>query len=102
MPVSSVAEVVQRLLADGHHVVCLLRARSNADNLRADAAKPNCRGTLDIVRGHIGRPDTYRDALAGSDVIYHIAAEMKGQLPSSSSPTSSARVRSLPPRSRRR
>lgn len=71
-------QVVQRLLADGHHVVCLLRARSNADNLRADAAKPNCRGTLDIVRGHIGRPDTYRDALAGSDVVYHIAAEMKG------------------------
>jgi nucleoside-diphosphate-sugar epimerase len=71
-------QVVQRLLADGHHVVCMLRARSNADNLRADAAKPGVRGTLEIIRGHIGRPDTYRDALAGSDVVYHIAAEMKG------------------------
>ena len=53
-------QVVQRLLADGHHVVCMLRARSNADNLRADAAKPGVRGTLEIIRGHIGRPDTIR------------------------------------------
>ena len=71
-------QVVGRLLAEGHHVVCLLRARSNADNLRADAAVPGVRGTLDVVRGHIGRHDTYSDALAGSDVVYHIAAEMKG------------------------
>ena len=71
-------QVVARLLADGHHVVCMLRARSNADNLRADAGKPGVRGTLDIVRGQIGRPDTYTDALAGCDVVYHIAAEMKG------------------------
>jgi nucleoside-diphosphate-sugar epimerase len=66
------------LLTDGHEVVCLLRARSDASGLAADAKGAAPEGHFSIVRGHLGRPDTYKAALAGCDVVYHVAAEMRG------------------------
>jgi nucleoside-diphosphate-sugar epimerase len=47
-------EVVKRLLADGHDVVCLLRARSSDGALRGIAAAAPSVGTLEIVRGVLG------------------------------------------------
>lgn len=70
--------VVAQLLRDGHDVVCLLRGRSRDEALRTIGAASESRGTLTIVRGALARPDTYRAALAGADVLLHVAAEMSG------------------------
>lgn len=59
-------------------MVCVLRARSNAAPLLDEAARLGAEDRLQVVRAQLGRPDTYRQALAGCDVVYHIAAEMRG------------------------
>ena len=69
--------LVARLLGQGHEVVCLLRHRTDAAALRVIAANAQS-GRLDIVRAALGKPDTYRSALAGVDVVFHVAAEMRG------------------------
>lgn len=70
-------QVVKGLLAHGHHVVCLLRTRSNAEGLRGMSTTSD-RGRLELVRGTLGQPESYREALAGCDVVFHLAAEMRG------------------------
>src|SRR5205085_188738 len=59
--------VVSRLLMLGHDVTCLLRARTDADPLRAAAHTAD--GTLDVVRAALDRPNSYRDALDGCEVV---------------------------------
>jgi nucleoside-diphosphate-sugar epimerase len=70
--------VVEQLLTEGHHVVCLLRGRTDAAPLELAASRGADR--LVIVRGMIGRPETYRHALVGADVVFHAAAEMRGSV----------------------
>lgn len=59
--------LVRRLLREGHTVRVLVRSMASADiitNLGAEA-----------VRGELTDPTTWQDAAAGSDVLFHLAAE---------------------------
>src|SRR5690242_9168422 len=67
------AEVVAELLRRGVTVRCLLRPSSRDAGLEAAA-----RGRVEIVRGHLSRPEVCDRALAGCDTVYHVAAEMAG------------------------
>jgi nucleoside-diphosphate-sugar epimerase len=68
--------LVRQLLAAGHQVRCFLRASTNSQPLCAAAeAAP---GALEIWRGSLERPASYAGALDGCQVVYHLAAEMRG------------------------
>jgi nucleoside-diphosphate-sugar epimerase len=57
--------VVRKLLLRGHDVVALVRSQADADALSALGARP--------VVGDITDPTSMRQAMAGSDVLFHIA-----------------------------
>ncbi len=57
--------VLDRLLADGRTVRALTRSDASADALRAAGAEP--------VRGDILDPASLAPALAGAEVVYHVA-----------------------------
>lgn len=60
-------QLVRRLLADGHDVRVLVRdAARGAELARAGARQ---------VLGELGRPETFREAAASSDVVFHCAAQ---------------------------
>ncbi|WP_041832199.1 NAD(P)-dependent oxidoreductase [Actinoplanes sp. N902-109] len=59
--------LVRRLLDEGHTVRALVRSEQSAAVLAALGAEP--------VRGELTDPATYRDAAAGSEVFFHLAAE---------------------------
>ncbi len=71
-------ELVSRLMDTGHRQVrCLIRPGHDDAALRALAA-PYADATLEIVRGNMtSRADVER-ALDGVDVVFHLAAAMKG------------------------
>jgi nucleoside-diphosphate-sugar epimerase len=64
--------LASRLLERGDRVTCLVRARSNLDRLRG----------LDVefVRGDVTDRDSLEPAVAGTDVVYHLAAVTKTPL----------------------
>jgi nucleoside-diphosphate-sugar epimerase len=59
--------LVRRLLGEGHSVRVLVRSEASAEKVAALGAAP--------VRGELTEPETWRDAVAGSEVLFHLAAE---------------------------
>ena len=59
--------LVRRLLGDGHSVRVLVRSEESAAKVSALGAEP--------VRGELPDSATWRDAVTGSDVVFHLAAE---------------------------
>ena len=59
--------LVRRLLNDGHSVRVLVRSKASAAIVTELGAEP--------VWGDLSDPATWREALAGSDVVFHLAAE---------------------------
>lgn len=59
--------LVRRLLAEGHSVRVLVRSEESAAKVSALGAEP--------VRGELTDPATWRDAVTGSEVVFHLAAE---------------------------
>lgn len=59
--------LVRRLRADGHEVRVLVRSEKAAATVTALGAGP--------VRGELTDPATWQDEVAGSDVLFHLAAE---------------------------
>jgi nucleoside-diphosphate-sugar epimerase len=75
--------VVAELLARGADVRCAVRAKSDTTPLRelvgAPAADPAAR--LSFACGSLARPEQYESAMSGCDVVFHLAAAMKGATP---------------------
>jgi nucleoside-diphosphate-sugar epimerase len=59
--------LVCRLLSEGHSVRALVRSEDSAAKVSALGAEP--------VRGELTDPATWRDAVTGSEVMFHLAAE---------------------------
>ncbi|MFD6189415.1 NAD-dependent epimerase/dehydratase family protein [Streptomyces sp. NPDC060275] len=59
--------LVRRLLGAGHTVGVLVRSEASAAKISALGAEP--------MRGELTDPLTWRDHLAASDVVFHLAAE---------------------------
>ncbi|PRY39584.1 NAD-dependent epimerase/dehydratase family protein [Umezawaea tangerina] len=59
--------LVRRLLAEGHQVRVLVRGDAAAEKVAALGADP--------VRGELTDPATWRHAVTGHDVVFHLAAE---------------------------
>ncbi|WP_327294759.1 MULTISPECIES: NAD-dependent epimerase/dehydratase family protein [unclassified Streptomyces] len=59
--------LVRRLTSEGHTVRALVRSENSAAAVDALGAVP--------VRGDLTEPDGWREGLAGSEVIFHLAAE---------------------------
>ena len=59
--------LVRRLVAEGHSVRVLVRSEASADVVKRLAAEP--------VRGELTDPETWGDGVAGSEVLFHLAAE---------------------------
>ena len=70
-------ELVRRLLRQQVAVRCLVRPSSDVAELHQHAG-PAQRGQLEIHRGNLERLDRCADVLDGSDVVFHLAAEMRG------------------------
>jgi nucleoside-diphosphate-sugar epimerase len=68
--------LVRQLLETGAQVRCLLRPSSDEATLRT--AAENMPGTLELLRGNLGRSDACAAALDGCDVVFHTAAELRG------------------------
>ncbi|MFC5063359.1 NAD-dependent epimerase/dehydratase family protein [Actinomycetospora atypica] len=59
--------LVRRLLAEGHEVRALVRSDASAAAVSALGARP--------VLGELTDPASWQDGLAGSEVLFHLAAE---------------------------
>ncbi|WP_233229336.1 NAD(P)-dependent oxidoreductase [Streptomyces sp. I5] len=59
--------LIRRLVAEGHTVRALVRSAASADKVAALGAQP--------VQGELTGPAGWQDAVAGSDVLFHLAAE---------------------------
>ena len=59
--------LVRRLLSEGYSVRALVRSEESAAKVSALGAEP--------VRGELTDPTTWRDAVTGSEVLFHLAAE---------------------------
>ena len=59
--------LVRRLLSEGHSVRALVRSDASAAKVSALGAEP--------VRGELTEPSTWQDAVTGSAVVFHLAAE---------------------------
>ncbi|MER7727415.1 NAD-dependent epimerase/dehydratase family protein [Streptomyces sp. NPDC096323] len=59
--------LVRRLVSEGHTVRALVRSEASAAKVAALGAEP--------VRGELTDPATWRDAVKGSAVVFHLAAE---------------------------
>jgi nucleoside-diphosphate-sugar epimerase len=59
--------LVRRLVAEGHSVKALVRSDASAATVTGLGAQ--------AVRGDLNEPSTWRDAVIGSDVLFHLAAE---------------------------
>jgi nucleoside-diphosphate-sugar epimerase len=64
--------LVRKLLSQGADVCCLVRPSSNADVLR------DLGGRLEARKGQLGDVASYADVLKQCDVVYHVAAELRG------------------------
>ncbi|MDU4694527.1 MULTISPECIES: NAD-dependent epimerase/dehydratase family protein [Paenibacillus] len=61
---------VPRLLQRGHHVKLLVRDAAKADGLHQQGAE--------VIEGDLLQPDLYIEALKGTDVVFHLAAQFRG------------------------
>lgn len=69
--------VVRALAEHGMTVRCLVRPGSQPDDLTAFLGDELWR-RVEIVRGELTKVESYREALAGVDVVYHLAAGLSG------------------------
>jgi nucleoside-diphosphate-sugar epimerase len=69
--------LVRQLLAGGHDVRCLVRPSSDVAGLHRAAAEDGV-ARLEIHAGNLGRLGSCREAAEGCDVVYHVAACMRG------------------------
>ena len=69
--------LVDRLLAAGDRVRCLVRPQSEGSSPDA-ALTPDPARRLQLVEGTLLAPESYEQALAGCDRVFHLAAEMRG------------------------
>lgn len=60
--------LIRRLVDEGHGVRALVRSATAADTVAALGAEPP-------VRGELTEPASWRDAVSGSEVLFHLAAE---------------------------
>jgi nucleoside-diphosphate-sugar epimerase len=58
-------------------VTCLVRPTSDCEKLQA-AANPETLSRLSLHQGNLGQPESYRHALEGSEVVFHLAAALEG------------------------
>lgn len=68
--------LVRQLLGSGAQVRCLLRPSSNREGL--EEVGRDSPGKLEIVRGWLDRAESVAAAVEGCEVVYHVAAEMRG------------------------
>ncbi|WP_141202857.1 NAD-dependent epimerase/dehydratase family protein [Streptomyces griseorubiginosus] len=59
--------LIRRLVKEGHTVRALVRSEAAADKVASLGAQP--------VQGQLTEPGGWQDAVAGSDVLFHLAAE---------------------------
>src|SRR4051794_21872524 len=59
--------LIRRLVDEGHDVRALVRSATAADTVAALGAEP--------VRGVLTEADSWRDAVSGNEVLFHLAAE---------------------------
>lgn len=69
--------VVRCLAEEGAHVRCLVRATSNVEGLRNFVGAKRW-PQIEIVRGELDAPASYRASLEGVDAVIHLAAGMTG------------------------
>jgi nucleoside-diphosphate-sugar epimerase len=72
--------LVRQLLEQGHEVRCLVRAGSDQAALRRDLPSDQS-ARLTTFAGCLERPDGFGSSLHGCDVLYHVAAGLKGSVP---------------------
>lgn len=69
--------LVRQLIKDGAEVRCLVRTASKARSLTETLPK-GAEQRIKIVLGSIDRAESLRESLNGVDVVYHLAAAMRG------------------------
>jgi nucleoside-diphosphate-sugar epimerase len=69
--------VLDRLLARGADVRCLVRAGSS--RARVDEVLVSRGGPVEVVAGSLTSPEAAAALVTGVDVVYHVAAALKGQ-----------------------
>ena len=74
------SRLVRQLLQRGAEVRCLVRAGSDVAALRR-SLPADCAGRLTTFPGSLERPETWGQALAGCDTLYHVAAALRGSVP---------------------
>jgi nucleoside-diphosphate-sugar epimerase len=62
--------LARRLLAEGVAVQLLARPSGRADQIESSGAT--------VMRGDVENPDAVRKAIAGAEVVYHVAAKVEG------------------------
>jgi nucleoside-diphosphate-sugar epimerase len=72
--------LIPRLLAQGMEVCCLVRPSSDVQSLRARLA-PGTDQRLTFVQGTLDRIAQCAKAFEGVDVVFHVAAALKGSTP---------------------
>jgi nucleoside-diphosphate-sugar epimerase len=72
--------LVRQLLESGAEVRCLARAGSDQASLRR-SLPPEHAARLTAHKGSLERPESYRPALEGCDVLFHSAAALRGSVP---------------------
>jgi nucleoside-diphosphate-sugar epimerase len=70
--------LVSELLSRGDEVRCLVRPSADTDSLRVLAESSPGRGRLRLVRGTLAQVDQLAEQVQGCQVIYHVAAALKG------------------------
>jgi nucleoside-diphosphate-sugar epimerase len=71
--------VVERLLAQGHSIRCLVRSNASAAELRW--AVPTAGDRLEFVYGSLQDHPDLRTAMVGCQQVFHLAAALKGTAP---------------------
>ncbi|WP_046226925.1 NAD-dependent epimerase/dehydratase family protein [Paenibacillus dauci] len=64
------SRLIPRILQQGHHVKILVRDATKVKKLQQQG--------VEIVEGDLLYPESYKDALRGTDVVIHLAAQFRG------------------------
>lgn len=64
------SRLIPRILQQGHDVKILVRDATKVKKLQQQGAE--------IVEGDLLYPESYKDALRGTDVVIHLAAQFRG------------------------
>jgi nucleoside-diphosphate-sugar epimerase len=69
--------LVRELLSRGAYVCCLVRPSSNVDMIHPPR-QPETESRLEVRKANLSEVGSYEDTLTGCDVVYHLAAELRG------------------------